>query len=121
MLMRAAAFLLVLIPILCANPSAPADAAACSDDYATIETIRGTIMEIRPSPEPFRSADIYLSGPAPCTRIWMQVLKPDAEKCRIGGAIVVKGIVTEDVENHSWEIGSGKNDYMTLGDDFTCG
>jgi hypothetical protein len=33
----------------------------------------------------------------------------------------VTGVVTMDVENMSWEIGPTKNDYMTLGQDFTCG
>jgi len=120
-LMRAAAFLLVVPLILSASPNAPASAATCSDDYVTVETIRGTIVEIRPAPEPFRGADIYISGPHPCTRMWMQVLKDDAKRCRVGDAIMVKGIVTADVENNSWEIGPAKNEYMTLGDDFTCG
>ena len=50
----------------------------------------------------------------------MQVLKKDAERCHAGGRIEVTGVVTADTENNSWEIGSSKNDYMTLGDDFTC-
>jgi len=116
-----AAFLLLAALILGANPGMPANAASCSDDYVTVETIRGTIIEIRPAPEPFRSADLYLAGPAPCTHIWMQVLKEDAKRCRVGDAVLMKGIVTADVENNSWEVGPAKNEYMTLGEDFTCG
>jgi hypothetical protein len=71
-------------------------------------------------PEPFQSADIDLTGPPPCTRMWMQVLKKDAARCHAGGWIEVRGVVTADTENNSWEIGSSKNEYMTLGDDFTC-
>ena len=94
--------------------------AACADDYVTIETVRGTIIQIKPAPEPFKTADIFFSGPSPCDRMWMQVLKTDAERCRVGNTIEVTGVVTMDVENKSWEIGPTKNDYMTLGEDFTC-
>ena len=118
---RAIAFLLLVAVILGSNPSAPASARSCADDYVTAETIRGTIIEIRPEPEPFLSADMYFSGPAPCTRMWMQVLKKDAEKCRVGDAIEVKGIVTSDAENNAWEIGPAKSEDVTLGDDFSCG
>ena len=76
------------------HPAAPARANSCSNDYVTIETIRGTIMDIKPAPEPFPTADIYLSGPAPCARIWMQVLKGDAAKCHVGGNIEVRGLIT---------------------------
>lgn len=116
-LLALAAMALILVG---STPPAPSHAQSCADDYLTIETIRGTIIDIRPAPAPFKSADIYLSGPAPCTRVWMQVLKKDAERCRIGGSIEVKGVVTADVENNSWEIGPTRNEYMTLGDDFTC-
>ena len=103
------------------SPTAPARAQSCSDDYVTVETIRGTIIDIKPAPEPFRSADIYLTGPAPCTSMWMQVLKHDAENCRVGGFVEAEGVITQDAENNSWEINPAKNEYMTLGDDFTCG
>ena len=102
------------------SPSSPSRAQSCADDYVTIETIRGTIVAINPAPEPFQSADIDMTGPPPCTRMWMQVLKKDAERCHVGGRIEVTGVVTADVENKSWEIGPTKNAYMTLGDDFTC-
>jgi len=102
------------------SPSSPSRAQSCADDYVTIETIRGTIVAIKPAPEPFQSADIDLTGPAPCTRMWMQVLKKDAARCHVGGWIEVRGVVTADTENNSWEIGSNKNEYMTFGDDFTC-
>ena len=112
----------VLILLAAAAPgSNRAQAQSCSDDYVTIENIRGIIIGIKPAPEPFRSADIYVSGPAPCTRIWMQVLKSDAEKCSIGGDIELRGVVTSDSENGDWQIGPVQNEYMTLGDDFTCG
>ncbi len=97
-----------------------AQAQSCADDYVTIENISGTIIDIKPAPEPFRSADIFLSGPAPCTRMWMQVLKSDAEKCRIGGAIDVHGVITSDSENDAWQIGPVQNEYMTWDEDFTC-
>jgi len=106
--------------LACSSPGSPSRAQSCADDYLTIENIHGTIMAINPAPEPFQSADIDLTGPAPCTRMWMQVLKKDAVRCQVGGWIEVRGVVTADTENNSWEIGSSKNEYMTLGDDFTC-
>jgi|GraSoiStandDraft_57_1057295.scaffolds.fasta_scaffold224884_2 hypothetical protein len=99
---------------------APARADSCANDYVTIETFRGIIMDIKPAPDPFPTADIYLSGPPPCARMWMQVMKSDAAKCRVGGAIAARGLVTSDEENNAWQIGSANNEYMTLGDDFTC-
>ena len=102
------------------SPSSTSRAQSCADDYVTIEMIRGTIVAINPAPEPFKSADIDVTGPSPCTRMWMQALKKDAQQCHVGGWIEVRGVVTLDVENHSWEIGPTKNEYMTRGDDFTC-
>ncbi len=116
---RPAAIVLALCAIG-ARPSEPARDGSCADDYVTIETIRGTIIDIKPAPEPFRSADIYFSGPPPCTMMWMQVPKRDAEKCHVGGQVSARGIITSDVENNAWQIGPEKNEYMTLGDDFTC-
>jgi hypothetical protein len=102
-------------------PSAPLrPVPSCHDDYVTVETVRGRILEIKPSPEPFRSADIFFLAPPPCDRMWMQVLKPDAARCRVGGRIAVTGIVTADVENNAWQIGPRNNAYLTLGDDFAC-
>jgi hypothetical protein len=86
-----------------------------------VETIRGVIIDIKPAPDPFKTADIFFSGPVPCTHIWMQVLKTDAAKCRVGDVIEVRGVVARDVDANSWEVGPTKNDYMALGDDFTCG
>ena len=106
--------------LACSSPGSPSRAQSCADDYLTIESVHGNIVSINPAPEPFQSADIDLTGPAPCTRMWMQVLKKDAERCHAGGWIEVRGVVTADTENNSWEIGSSKNEYMTLGDDFTC-
>src|SRR5438067_11624426 len=102
------------------DPAAPGRGNSCSNDYVTIETIRGTIVDIKPAPEPFPTADIYLSGPVPCARIWMQVLKADAAQCHVGGNIEVRGLITSDEENNAWEIGPANNEYMTLGEDFTC-
>ena len=113
-------FLAAILSTLALHPSAPARADSCSNDYVTIETIRGTIMDIKPAPEPFPTADIYLSGPAPCARIWMQVLKTDAAQCHVGGNIDARGLITSDEENNAWEIGPANNEYMTLGQDFTC-
>src|ERR1051326_2775046 len=118
--MRIAAFLIAGLVAGCAMPSRFAIAQSCQNDYVTIETIRGTIIDIKPAPEPSRTADIYLSGPLPCDRIWMQVFKMDAARCRIGNTIEAKGVITSDAENDAWQIGSAKNDYMRLGDDFTC-
>ena len=116
---RAAAILFALTAVA-AHPPEPARDGFCADDYVTIEHIRGTIIDIKRAPEPFRSADIYLSGPAPCTTMWMQVLKRDAENCHVGGAVDARGLVTSDAENNAWQIGPVQNEYMTLGDDFTC-
>ena len=118
--MRWIATAILALAALSAQPSTRAHGDSCADDFVTIETVRGTIIEIKPAPEPFRSADIFLSGPQPCTRMWMQVLKVDAEQCRIGGAVEARGVVTSDSENNAWQIGPVKNEYMTLGDDFTC-
>lgn len=118
--MRGAAAIALAV-VLAAHPAKPAHADSCANDFVTVEAIRGTIIDIKPAPEPFRTSDIYLSGPAPCTSMWMQVLKPDAEKCRIGGAIEVRGVITSDAENNAWQIGPIENVYMTLGQDFTCG
>ena len=118
--MRVAAAMALAVALLAAHPAQRANAQTCADDSVTIETIRGTIIDIKSTPAPFRSADIYLSGPAPCTSLWMQVLKQDAEKCRIGDAIEVRGIVTSDSENNAWQIGPVDNEYMTLGQDFNC-
>lgn len=118
--MRIAVFLIAGLVVGCAMPSRLARAQSCQDDYVTIETIRGTIIDIKPAPEPFRTADIYFSGPMPCDRIWMQVFKTDATRCRVGNAIEAKGVITSDAENNAWQIGSVKNDFMLLGDDFTC-
>jgi len=119
-MMRIAAFLIAVLVVGCAMPARLARAQSCQDDYVTIETIRGTIIDIKPAPEPFKTADIYFSGPTPCDRIWMQVFKTDAARCQIGSAIEAKGVITSDVENNAWQIGSPKNEYMLLGDDFTC-
>ena len=118
--MRVAAAIALAVTLLALHPGQRANAQSCADDFVTVETIRGTIIDIKPAPEPFRSADIYLSGPKPCTAVWMQVLKPDAEKCRIGGEIEVRGVVTSDAENNAWQIGPVDNEYLTLGQDFTC-
>jgi hypothetical protein len=122
--MRGIAFLVLALALADSLAMRPARAqyqrSACADDYLTVETVRGTILEIKPAPEPFKTSDIYFSGPSPCDRMWMQVLKTDASRCRVGNAIQATGVVTMDVENKSWEIGPTKNDYMSLGEDFTC-
>ena len=119
--MRPLALLLAALIFASAPPARPARAQSCVDDYLTVETVSGTILDIRPAPEPFKTADIYFTGPRPCDRMWMQVLKPDAEACRIGGRMEATGVITSDVENNAWQIGSAKNEYMMLGADFTCG
>ena len=118
--MRIAPFLLAVFVLGCSMPMRVARAQSCQDDYVTIETIRGTIIDIKLAPEPFKTADIYFTGPLPCDRIWMQVFKADAARCQVGNMIEVKGVITSDQENNAWQIGSAKNEYMLLGDDFTC-
>ena len=59
-------------------PSTAASAQICTDDYMTVDTFYGTILEVVPAPDPFSSADILLKGPENCTPMWMQVLKSDA-------------------------------------------
>jgi len=112
-------FLLVLTAV--SFPPKPGEAQSCADDYLSVETITGNVIEIDPAPEPFKTADIYMSGPNPCTRMWLQALKADASRCRVGDRIEAKGIVTMDPENATWEINPEKNDFMMFGKDFTCG
>ncbi len=118
----AGAFLcLVVLASAAAQPrKAPLASPQCSDDYVTIERVAGVIIEIRPAPEPFRSADIFMSGPAPCLRMWMQVLKSDAIKCRIGDRVQAKGVITSDPDDAAWQINPEKNEYMLLNQDFIC-
>lgn len=100
--------------------ASPAEAQSCSDDYISVETIIATIVEIKPAPEPFSSADIFLKGPERCPLLWMQVLKKDAAQCRVGDHVEAKGIVTSDSYEGSWQINPERNDYMLLNADFTC-
>src|SRR5262245_1150318 len=72
----------LLAPIAFVSPTATR-AQVCVDDYSTVETYTGTILEIVPAPEPFSSADILIKGPDHCTPLWMQVLKSDVAQCRI--------------------------------------
>jgi hypothetical protein len=101
--------------------AAPArtDAQSCTEDYVTIETVYGTIVEIVPAPAPFVSADIGLSVPARCTPLWMQVLKSDAAHCQVGDRAQVRGIVVTDPETESWTINPIAKMYMVLGQDFS--
>jgi hypothetical protein len=119
--MRPIAPVLMALILAGSLPAPPARAQSCSDDYVTIETVEGTILEINPAPEPFKTADILFAGPSRCERIWMQVLKGDAARCRIGGRIQATGVITMDTEANAWDIGPTKNEYMALGEDFTCG
>ena len=92
--------------LVCSSPSSPSRAQSCADDYLTIETIRGTIVAINPAPEPFQSADIDLTGPAPCTRMWMQGPEKGCgtvPRWRLDRGVRV--VVTADTENNPWEIG----------------
>ena len=117
----AAAFLSLVVLSAAAQPrNAPLASPQCSDDYVTVERVTGDIIEIKPAPEPFRSADIFMSGPPPCTRMWMQVLKADAIKCRVGDRVEAKGVITSDPDSSAWQINPEKNAYMRLNEDFTC-
>jgi hypothetical protein len=110
--------------IVLAAATVPPDrvrAQSCADDYLSVEAIVGEVIEIRPAPEPFPTADLLISGPNPCEQMWLQALKTEAAACRVGGRIEARGVVTMDPENATWEINSEKNDFMKLGQDFTCG
>ncbi|HEX3483574.1 MAG TPA: hypothetical protein VHT51_00850 [Micropepsaceae bacterium] len=120
--MRSAALIIFGFLLSAAAPTPPPQRAACADDYLTVETLRGIILEIKPAPDPFKTADIHFSGPHPCEDVWIQVLKADAARCREGASIEATGVVTMDAEagDNSWDMGPAKNDYMTLDDDFHC-
>ncbi len=101
-------------------PSAGRSAQVCTDDYMTVDTFYGTILEVVPAPDPFSSADILLKGAENCTPMWMQVLKSDAAQCRIGDRVEARGIIVSDPENHAWNINPERNTYMRLGQDWSC-
>ena len=101
-------------------PSAATSAQVCTDDYMTVDTFYGTILEVVPGPDPFSSADILLKGAENCTPMWMQVLKSDAAQCRIGDRVEARGIIVSDPENHAWIINPLRNAYMLLGQDWSC-
>jgi len=121
---RMRALTLVLCSIIAAAhglvPSTVANAQVCTDDYMTVDTFFGTILEIAPAPEPFVSADMLLKGPDKCTPMWMQVLKADAAQCRIGDRIEAHGVIVSDPENNAWNINPERNMYMLLGQDYSC-
>jgi len=102
------------------GPSMAVGAQVCTDDYMTIDTFYGTILEVVPAPDPFSSADILLKGAENCTPMWMQVLKSDAAQCRIGDRVEARGIIVSDPENHAWNINPERNPYMLLGQDWSC-
>ena len=105
--------------LVLSSPSATR-AQVCTDDYMTVDTFYGTILEIVPAPEPFSSADMLLKGPDNCSPMWMQVLKSEAAQCRIGDRIEARGIIVSDPENNAWNINPERNMYMLLGQDYTC-
>ena len=100
--------------------SAAKSAKVCTNDYMTVDTSNGTILEVLPAPDPFSSADILLKGPENCTPMWMQVLKSDAAQCRIGDRVEARGIIVSDPENNAWNINPERNTYMLLGQDWFC-
>jgi hypothetical protein len=102
------------------GPSTAAGAQVCTDDYMTVDTFYGTILEVVPAPDPFSSADILLKGAENCTPMWMQVLKSDAAQCRIGDRVEARGIIVSDPENNAWNINPERNTYMRLGQDWSC-
>lgn len=118
------ALILVLFSLVIAarvfGPSTARSAQACTDDYMTVDTFYGTILEVVPAPDPFSSADILLKGPENCTPLWMQVLKSDAAQCRIGDRVEARGIIVSDPESNSWNINPERNTYMLLGQDWSC-
>jgi hypothetical protein len=120
--MRALILVLSFIVIVASacGPSTATKAQVCTDDYMTVETFYGTILEIVPAPDPFSSADILLKGPDNCTPLWMQVLKSEAAQCRIGDRVEARGIIVSDPENNAWNINPERNMYMLLGRDWSC-
>jgi hypothetical protein len=120
--MRVLTLSLATIAVTALVLSSPAAirAQVCTDDYMTIDTFYGTILEIVPAPEPFVSADMLLKGPDNCSPMWMQVLKRDAAQCRIGDRVEARGIIVSDPENSAWNINPERNLYMYLNQDFTC-
>ena len=111
---------LIVIAACVSGPPAMTQAQVCTDDYMTVDTFYGTILEIVPAPEPFSSADMVLKGRANCTPLWMQVLKSDAAQCRIGDRVEARGIIVSDPENSAWNINPERNTYMVLGQDWAC-
>jgi len=119
--MRALVLVLsALVIAACALFPSRQNAQVCTDDYATVDTWYGTILDIVPAPEPFCSADMLLKGPENCTPMWMQVLKSDAVQCRLGDNVEARGIIVSDPENGAWNINPERNTYMLLGQDFSC-
>ena len=118
--MRTLLFSLMAAGILFVALPAPIEAQTCTEDYVTVETVHGTIVEIVPAPEPFVSTDIRLSVAAKCTPLWMQVLKSDAAHCQVGDRVEVHGIVIPDFESDAWTINPVAKMYMLLGQDFSC-
>ena len=41
--------------------NAPLASPQCTDDYVTIEHVSGIVEEIKPAPEPFPTADIFMT------------------------------------------------------------
>jgi hypothetical protein len=120
--MHALTFVLCFIVIAARvlGPSAATGAQVCTDHYKTVDTFYGTILEIVPAPAPFSTADIRLSSPASCAPLWMQVLKSDAARCRIGDRVEARGIIVSDPENNAWNLNPERNMYMLLGQDWSC-
>ncbi len=118
--MRVLVFMLSFLAAFVVGSPTPTTAQVCVDDYATVETYAGTILEIVPAPEPFSSADILIKGPDYCSPLWMQVLKSDAAQCRIGDRIEARGIIVSDPENGAWNLNPTEHVYMLLGQDFVC-
>lgn len=110
---------IAVVALVLSSPSATR-AQVCTDDYMTVDTFYGTVLDIVPAPDPFVSADMLLKGPDNCTPMWMQVLKRDAAQCRIGDKIEARGIIVSDPENDAWNINPERNLYMYLNQDFTC-
>ena len=101
-------------------PSTATNAQVCTDDYMTVDTFYGTILEIVPAPDPFVSADMLLKGPENCTPMWMQALKSDTAQCRVGDRVEARGIIVSDPENKAWNINPERNMVMLLGQDYSC-
>jgi hypothetical protein len=119
-------FLAPILLVLAAGEPAPprepflAAPRGCAKSDFSVATVMGTVLRIVPEPEPFRAANIDIRLAGPCRRMWMEVLKRDAERCHVGDRIEARGMLTADPDSHAWQMNALNHPYMRLADDFRC-